>query len=195
MPDWKNIVRQHLAPLGLNAAAEADLTEELTQHLEDRYRELRNGGASHEEAYGAAMLELEDMKPMRAGLHSNQRLPKIDAVPVGDARSGNVVSDFWRDLRYALRTMRKSPVFVMFVVGTLALGIGANTTVFTIINTLLLNPIPVTDPGGLAAVAAVETNHTSKSSANFPISYADVRDYQEKNRAFRSLAAYTTSRV
>jgi len=194
-PDWKTIVRQRLAPLRLNAAAEADLNEELAQHLEDRFRELRSGGATDEEAYRTAMVELEDMRPMRAGLHSHEQMPKIDVVPIGDARSGNLVSDFWRDLRYALRTMRKSPVFVMFVVGTLALGIGANTTVFTIINTLLLNPIPVQDPGGLAAVAAVETNRTSKSSANFPLSYADVRDYQERNRVFSSLAGYTTSRV
>ena len=55
MPDWKNIVRQRLTPLSLAPAAESDLTEELSQHLEDRYRELRSGGASEEDAFQKAI--------------------------------------------------------------------------------------------------------------------------------------------
>ena len=51
MPDWKSLVRERLAPLRLKPTAESDLAEELAQHLEDRYRELRSGGASEEEAY------------------------------------------------------------------------------------------------------------------------------------------------
>jgi hypothetical protein len=71
----------------------------------------------------------------------------------------------WRDLRYALRIMRKSPVFVLFVVLTLGFGIGANTTVFTVINTLILNPLPVPDSSGLAAVGLMKARSTAKSSA------------------------------
>ena len=71
--------------------------------------------------------------------------------------TGNFMEDLWRDLRYAIRTMRKSPLFVVFVVLTLALGIGANTTVFTVINTLILNPLPVPDSSGLAAISEGES--------------------------------------
>jgi len=104
-------------------------------------------------------------------------MPKHDHVPEGDARPGNLIQDFWRDLRYALRAMRHSPVFVVFAVLTLALGIGANTTVFTTINTLFLNPLPMQNTAELAAVAAADSTPTPRSAASFPISYADLKDY------------------
>src|SRR6266498_3946274 len=161
MPDWKNLVREQLTRLRLTATAESDLTEELAQHLEDRYRELRSGGASEEEAYQKTISELDDMYPLRAGLQRSQRMAKYDAVPAGDVRPGNFMEDLWRDLRYAVRAMRRSPMFVLFVVLTLALGIGANTTVFTVINTLILNPLPVPDSSGLAAVGLAEVGNTA----------------------------------
>ena len=65
------------------------------------------------------------------------------------------MDDLHRDLRYAGRMMRMNPVFVLVVVLTLGLGIGANTTVFSVINTLILNPMPVREPSELVAVASV----------------------------------------
>jgi predicted permease len=195
MPDWKTIVRSRIAPLRLEGAAESDLAEELAQHLEDTYRESSSGGASEEEAYQKAISELDDLYPLRSQLERTQLMPKYDAVPAGDIRPGNFMEDFWRDLCYAFRTMRKSPLFVLFVVLTLALGIGANTTVFTIINTLLLNPLPVQEPSTLTAVDSAKTGSTSKSSAPLPLSYADLKDFQARNGVFRSLAGYTSPRL
>jgi predicted permease len=187
MPDWKSTVRDRIASLRLEGAAELDLAEELAQHLEDRYRELCSGGASEQEAYQQTILELDDMHPLRA------KPANVDTVAAGDARPGNFMEDLLRDLRYAARTMRKGPLFVVFVVLTLGLGIGANTTVFTVINTLILNPLPVPDSSGLASVGAAKTE-TSKSSAPLPLSYPDLKDYQAKNAVFRSLAGYTSPR-
>ncbi len=195
MPDWNSVVRERLKPLRLTPMAESDLTEELALHLEDRFRELCSGGASEKEAYQNAVSELDDVYPLTEGLERNERMPKFDHVPVGDVGLGNFVEDFWRDLRYAIRTMRKSPIFVLFAVLTLALGIGANTTVFTVINTLILNPLPVRNMAELEAVAAADAKTTSKSSAAFPISHADLKDYQGRNEVFRSLAGYTSPRV
>ncbi|MGI8745426.1 MAG: ADOP family duplicated permease [Bryobacteraceae bacterium] len=195
MPDWKRIVRDRIAASRLEGSAEVDLTEELAQHLEDRHRELLSGGASQEEAYRNAISELDDMYPLRAELQRSERMVKHDAVPAGDVRPGNFMEDLWRDLRYSVRTMRKSPMFVLVVVLTLALGIGANTTVFTLINTLILNPLPVPDSSGLAAVGAVKTESTSKSGALLAVSYADLKDYQARNGVFRSLAGYTSPRM
>lgn len=194
MPNWKNIVRDYLAPLHLEGAAELDLTQELAQHLEDCYAEHRSGGASEEEAYRKAFAELDDMYPLRAELGSNRRLAENDSTQAGDVHRGYFLENLWRDLRYAGRTMRQSPMFVLFVVLTLALGIGANTTVFTMINTLILNPLPVPDASGLAAVNVVQTKSTAKSTVTLPISYADLKDYQAKNEVFRSLAGYTSPR-
>ncbi len=194
MPDWKSIVRDRIAPLHLSSVAELDLTEELAQHLEDRYGEYRSGGASEEVAYERAMAELDDMYPLRVELERSKRMAKHDAAPPGDGRPADFIEDLWRDLRYTVRTMRKSPLFVLFVVLTLGLGIGANTTVFTVINTLILNPLPIPDSSALAAVGVVKARSGSKSSALLPVSYADLKDYQARNGVFRSLAGYTSPR-
>ena len=106
MPDWKMLVRERLAPLRMQAAAESALADEIAQHLEDHYRELRSGGASEEEAYQDAISELDDMYPLQAELERSQRMSKYDAVPAGDIKPGNFMEDLWRDLRYAVRTMR-----------------------------------------------------------------------------------------
>lgn len=194
MPDWKRLVRDRLKPLRLEATAESDLTDELAQHLEDRYRELLSGGASEEGAYRKTIAELNDMHPLRVEAERSRNMAEKDAVPPGDVRPGNFLEDVWRDLRYAVRTLRKSPMFVLVVVLTLALGIGANTTVFTVIDTLILNPLPVRNSAELAAVAGAETKNTAKSNAPLPISYADLKDYQALNGVFRSLAGYTSPR-
>lgn len=194
MPDWRELIRNRIAPLRLKGTAESDLTEELAQHLEDSYRESRSGGSSEEEAYRKTISELDDIPALRAALERNQRMPKYDAVPAGDLGPGHFMEDLWRDLRYAFRTMRKSPMFVVFVVLTLALGIGANTTVFSVINTLILNPLPVPDSSTLASVGSAKVENASKSSAPLPFSYADLKDYQTLNGVFRSLAGYTSPR-
>jgi predicted permease len=195
MPDWRNIVRERIAPLRLEGTAEEDLIEELAQHLEDRYRELHSGGMSDADAHRQVASELDDMHPIRAGMERSQFMPKYDAVPVGDMRSGSFFEGLWRDLRYTGRTMRKNLSFVLFVVLTLGLGIGANTTVFTVINTLILNPLPVPNSSGLLALGMAESKNTSKSSAPLPISYPDLKHYRAKNQSFGSLAAYSSPGV
>ncbi len=77
---------------------------------------------------------------------------------------------------------------------TLGFGIGANTTVFTVINTLILNPLPVPDSSALAAVGLTRVRSKGNSRVPLPLSYADLKDYQARNRVFRSLAGYTSSR-
>ncbi|MBV8808446.1 MAG: ABC transporter permease [Acidobacteriaceae bacterium] len=208
MPDWNAIVRDRIASLRLNPVAESALAEELAQHLEDRYRELRSGGASEEEAYRGAVAELDDLYPIQTELR-RVRMPIHDPVPAGDPQPDNVINErgttgarrarffetLWRDLRYTGRTMRKSPSFVLFVVLTLALGIGANTTVFTLINTLILNPLPVKNSSGLTVLAGAEAKTTSKSKTLLPISYADLKDFRDRNDVFSSLAGYTSPQI
>ena len=192
MPDWKKPVQRRLAELNLNAAAESDLAEELAQHLEDRYNELMRSGTAPEEAHRQVARELEREYPQHRS-EARQRLPRHNPAIAGDAGRGNLLEGLWRDLRYSLRSMRKAPVFVAFVVLTLALGIGANTTVFTVLNTLILNPLPARDPVRLAGIAGVETD-ASKGRTAFPVSYPDLQDYRQQNAVFDSLAGYTAPR-
>src|SRR5216683_4208242 len=195
MPDFRKIVKERIATLGLTPAAESDLTDELTQHLADQYQELRSAGATEEAAFRAATAELHDLYRMRAELARNQRLPKREPAQAGDQQRGNFVADLWRDVRYTFRTMRKSPLFVVFVVLTLALGIGANTTVFTLIDNLVLNPLPVRNSSGLASVATAEVKSTLKSFTALPVSLANLKDYAAENEVFDSLAGYTSPRT
>ncbi len=195
MPDWKTLVQQRLSPLRLKAAEESDLTEELAQHLEDRYRELLDAGVAPADAAREALSELDDLHPLRTAIERSRQMPRHDPIPAGGGRPGNFLEDLARDLRYALRTMRKSPLFVLVVVLTLAFGIGANTTVFTVINTLILNPLPVPDSSRLAAVGLAALGTQTKASAPQPVSFADLKELQTRNQVFQSLAGYTSPRV
>jgi predicted permease len=194
MPDWKSIVQGRIGFLHLEGSAEADLVEELSQHLEDRYRDLRSGGAADEEALRVLTSELDELYPLQAKSARMRQLARRDAVPPGDSKPANVLEDFWRDLRYTARSMRKSPAFVLFVVLTLGLGIGANTTVFTVINTLILNPLPVPNSSELVAINAAKAESTAKSNVPLPLSYADLKDLQTENAVFRTFAGYSSPR-
>ena len=195
MRELKNIVLERIASLHLKPEAETALVEELTQHLEDRYRELLSGGLSEEASYQSVTAELDDMYPLRKEFQKVQPMPGTEAAQIGEATRGNFIDDLRRDLRYTGRTMRKNPVFVLFVVLTLGLGIGANTTVFTLINTLILNPLPVKDSSELVGVSRAEAKSTSTSKTPLPMSYPDLRDYQARNEVFSSLAGYTTPQI
>jgi predicted permease len=195
MADWRRVVRARLAELRLTASAESELTDELAQHLEDLHRDLQSGGANDEEAYTQTVSELDDICALRPGLDRSQRMANHEAVPIGDATSSTFIDDLQRDLRHAGRTMRTNPMFVLVVVVTLGLGIGANTTVFTVINTLILNPVPVSAPSELVAVASVASVGTAQSSTLMPLSHPNFTDYQTQNSVFRSLAGFARMRA
>src|SRR5580658_1224159 len=182
MPEWKDEIRRHLAGLRLAPAREAEIVDEWAQHLEESYEELRSEGATDDEARRAVLVTLS-VPNLTAG--------RRDPVPPGAIRSGNIGADLWQDLRYAVRTLRKSPAFAAFVMLTLALGIGANTTVFTVINTVLLHPLPVKSASQLVAVDTLAANAASRSGRLLPVSYLNLEDLREKNQVFLNLAGYT----
>ncbi|HEU4688138.1 MAG TPA: ABC transporter permease [Vicinamibacterales bacterium] len=96
---------------------------------------------------------------------------------------------FWRDVRYGVRLWRKTPGFTSIVVLTLAFGIGANTAVFSVINTLFLHPLPVDRPGELVAVRTVDAS--TRSTEALPISYPNLRDISDTNLVFESVAGHS----
>ena len=93
---------------------------------------------------------------------------------------------FLQDVRFGLRMLAKSPAFTIVAVLTLALGIGANAAIFSVVNALLLRPLPVKDPQELVVLAV---RHEGNQDPH-PISYADFEDYRKNNDAFRDLAGY-----
>src|SRR5271165_3145180 len=89
------------------------------------------------------------------------------------------------DLRYAVRQLAKSPGFAVIAILTLALGIGANTAIFSVVNAVLLNPLPYPQPDRIVALFHDKPNFRTGS-----ISYPNFEDWQRENQSFSSMAAY-----
>ena len=191
MPDWKKELRKQLRGLKIVPEREAEVVDEMTEHLEDRYQELITDGAKPEDAYETAIRELSYTDLV-------EELPKVvpvnhgTAIPAGAPSSGSLFEETWRDARYAGRMLWKSPGFTVVAALTLALGIGANTAVFTILNTFLFNPVPVVDASRLAAINTTQSKNQKEQRELRAISFLNLRDYQEKNHAFSSLAGYSS---
>src|ERR1700733_10995562 len=96
------------------------------------------------------------------------------------------MKNLWQDVRYGLRMLAKSPGFTAVAVLTLAAGIGANTAVFSIVNSFLLNPLPVKDPAHLVVVAY----HDPKANYPHELSNADFQDFQAHSQVTSSMTAF-----
>jgi putative ABC transport system permease protein len=151
MPEWASHVRPRLASLSLTPTREAEIVDELSQHLDDRWRELVAGGASPEEATRAALAEFRDgnllaryMAPLR---QANTPPPILPAAP-----TGSLVGDLWRDVRYAARILRKQRGSTAAAVVTLALAIGVTTAIFTVVDATLLRALPFPNADRLVQV-------------------------------------------
>lgn len=111
---------------------ERDLDVELRYHVAEETRRLEGEGVAPLEARRRALATFGGVEPIKEQAR--------------DARGTRWLDDLGRDLRYATRMMRRSPVFTLAAVGLLAVGIGANTTIFSVIDALLLRPLPVAAP-------------------------------------------------
>src|SRR5918996_1699317 len=182
MPDWKPHIRSRLASLRLSSSRENEIIEELSQHLEDRWRELVAGGASQDEATKLALAGFREGDLLARHLAPLRQAHAPEAITPG-ASARNLVGDFWQDLRYAARSLRKQPTFALAAILTLALGIGANTAIFTVVNAALLQRLPVPDRDRLVYV------QREKNGGVFPYPmYTALRD---GTQTFDGVAAWS----
>ncbi|MCA1568366.1 MAG: ABC transporter permease [Acidobacteria bacterium] len=186
MPDWKAEIRRRLAGLKLAPTREAEIIEELAQHLDDRYEQSVRGGATKEEASQAALLELTESDLLVQELRRVERPVQQEPVVPGAQRRMNMLGDLSQDLGYGLRMLLKNPGFTVVAVIALALGIGANSAIFSVVNTVLLRPLPYQDPDRLVMVW--EDNTKAGYPRDTPAA-ANYIDWRDQNQVFEGMAA------
>ncbi|MFC1661879.1 ABC transporter permease [Gemmatimonadota bacterium] len=195
MRDWKRYVQERLALVGLKESRRSTIVEEVASQLEDLYLEARSRGLSDADAVEAIQSHVPDWRELdRAILQSGEggKVPRLERwgsrSEEGLRRRGgrwSVLADALQDLRYALRTLRGSPVFTAVAVLTLALGVGGVTVIFTLYDQILLRPLPYQDSGEL-----VELWEKLASFDNASVAYPNFQDWRERNRVFEDMAVW-----
>jgi predicted permease len=189
MPNWNHIVREHLAVLRLPPEREIEIVEELALHLEAAYEDALAAGLSAAEAEARA-LRSYDWRLLECELNRAEQPPAAQAMQPSleliERTGGMRMESFIQDLRFGARMLMKNPGFTLIAVITLALGIGANTSVFTLINALLLRALPVPNPHELVVIYA--GGRGTPGIISFPM----YRDLRARQQVFTDILASTS---
>jgi putative ABC transport system permease protein len=190
MMDWRRYVRSHLPPLAVSAEREIEIVEELAGQLESTYQRARSGGAADDQAMRLAIAEVPDWAAFARTVHTIEH-PHVQP-PAAGAGSGGLMTGFIQDIRYAWRALTRAPGFAAVAIVTLALGIGATTIVYSIVDGILLRPLPIADPDRVMFVR--ETFNGQDGSFSWP-NFLDTRERQtsfERFAGWRGLTANLT---
>jgi len=139
MHEWREDIRSRLTGLALSPEREAEIIEEFEQHLADRHAELLADGTSDADARRQVLDELETSDLLRASMRPLRQASTPEPVVPGSP-GRRFFADIRRDVTFGVRLLRRQPAFSAIAVLVLAVGIGANTTAFSILNVLLLKP-------------------------------------------------------
>ena len=189
--DWHAFVRTHLSDITGDPVRDEDIVEELAQHLALRADERRAAGATTAEAIEEARRELR-AHPQLARRLRDADAPRASALTAPPEYPSPALAGLVHDVRYAARLLLRHRTFAVAAVLTLAIGIGANTAVFTVVNSVLLKPLPYPNPDELVAIW-----HTAPGAPGLAAVSGDLRlsasmyfTYAEQNRTFRDLGVW-----
>jgi len=169
------ILRLRLRSLFSRRRVEQELDEEVRYHLERQIEEELSAGASPETARSAALRSIKDIEQRKEECR--------------DMRGLNIIDNAAQDFRYAVRGLRRSPGFALLAVLIMALGIGANTAVFSVVNEVLLKPLAYRDPNRLVTLTTAWKSGAKLNLVTLP----DFQDWHDQSAAFSALAYYRSS--
>jgi putative ABC transport system permease protein len=162
-------------------AAEKQLDSELRFHLEQRVAENIAAGMSPEEAQRRARIEFGGMEAVKEDCR--------------EARRVHIIETLLQDVRYGVRMLAKKPGFTAVAVLSLTLGIGANTTIFTLVKAVFLQSVPVKDPGRVVAIFSTNDLDRSAQAQFIPISVPNVLDYRDNVNVFSAASLVLDTEV
>ena len=190
MSRWREEIRRRLASADLDPVREADITQELEQHLEDRYTEMRAMGHGDEEAWRVALDELRDDRRMRRELAT--LAPPTHRLPPPGAPHQLVMLDWWNDVRFALRVLRRAPGFALIAVLTLGVGIGGAVAIGSAVYTVIYRPLPLA--GADRIVVPVSANR-DRDILRGSVPFADYADWRAERDVFEHVALFNPSQL
>ena len=167
-----------LRSLFRRTTVEMELDDELRFHFEQQVEKYVKSGLSHEKALRRARLEFGTLDNVKEECR--------------DARGVSLIETLVQDSHYGLRMLRKNPGFTAIAILTLALGIGANTAIFSVVNAVLLQPLPFPEAGRLVTIYGT---HSRLNENTRPLSYPDFVDLKNMNTVFEHVAAYQETNV
>jgi predicted permease len=168
-------IGSRLVEIFARSSRERDLAAELDSHLQHHIDDNLRSGMTPAEARRSAVLKLGGVEQTKDAYRDRRGFPWLDAAV--------------QDVRYAARVLHKSPGFTLVAVLTLALGIGANTAIFSVVNAVLLRPLPFADSSRLVQIFSTDS---TAGSRNDVVSYPDYEDWQRGAASLSSLSAFVT---
>jgi putative ABC transport system permease protein len=181
MHDWKALIRARLGVLNVDPARECDIVDELAQHVAEHHAELVAGGMTDPDAVAAALAPLADRRTAVEIARADRPRPAAPPPPPG--AGAGMLLDLGRDLRYAARVLMHAPGFTAVAMVTLMLGVGANTAIFSVVNAVLLRPLPYADPDRLVLVGGRAPDGGAEN-----VGYTTFLDWRDRSNSFEQMA-------
>jgi putative ABC transport system permease protein len=189
-PDWRALVRAALDRITGDPAHDEDIVEELAQHLAQRFDEHVAQGDAPDRALERAVAELAEPVILARSIRDSARARPIAPAPPTVGGKSSMWQDLVQDLRYGSRLLLRSRGFAIAAILTLAIGIGATTAIFSVVNAVLLQPVPFRELDRLVMVWETDRNTgTNREPASLP----DLIDMKERSRQIASFAAFAGS--
>ena len=185
--DWRALVRGALENITGDPAHDEDIVEELAQHLAQRYDEHLVRGRTPDQALDLALAELSEPGSLTRSLRDAAPARPIAPVPPAVGGQPSVWNDFLQDLRYGARVLFRSRGFAVAAILTLAIGIGATTAIFSVVNTVLLQSVPLRDIDRMVMVWQTDRN---TGTIREPSSLPDFLDVKERSRQLADAAGF-----